>query len=88
MSFMQENRYLVLFFTQYGAISYSRLLKQEGMENQTRPVPRSLSSSCGICVQLETDRQILDFITEDVEAIYRVNASQEYEKIYENQDEF
>lgn len=81
---MVKNKYLILFFTQYGAINYSRLLKKTGIENITRPVPRALSSSCGICVETETEKDILEFLTDDVEGIYKV-IEQEYYEIYSNE---
>ena len=38
------------------------------------PVPRSLSSSCGICVRFEMDEPIPnEFISEDVERIVEPN---------------
>lgn len=84
---MGKNRYLVLFFTQYGAIHYARLLKRENLHSETKPVPRSLSSSCGICVETVTENNILDFITEDVEFIYRVLENGSFELLYEQKEE-
>ncbi|MDO4773488.1 MAG: DUF3343 domain-containing protein [Bacillota bacterium] len=81
---MQKNKYLVLFFTQYGAINYSKLLKKEGIENLTKPVPRALSSSCGICVETDTEKNILDYLTEDVEAVYRLDG-ESYQLLYEEE---
>lgn len=82
---MEENKYIVLFFTQYGAINYSKQLKKIGIESITRPVPRSLSSSCGICIETSTDQDILKFLTEDVEGVYRV-VENEYELLYRAED--
>lgn len=82
---MGKNRYIVLFFTQYGAISYSRKLKNAGIDNITRPVPRTLSSSCGICVETETDQDLLQFLTEDVEKLC-IEEKGTYEAIYEVQE--
>lgn len=82
---MEQSKYLVLFFTQYGAINYSKLLKKTGIENFTRPVPRSLSSSCGICIETQTDRDLMNFLTEDVEGIYKVK-SEDYELIYRSEE--
>lgn len=81
---MAKSKYLILFFTQYGAISYSGQLKKAGIENITRPVPRALSSSCGICVECETEDEIMDYLTEDVEAIYKAEA-EDYQKVYESE---
>ncbi|MDO4720151.1 MAG: DUF3343 domain-containing protein [Peptostreptococcaceae bacterium] len=84
---MEKNRYLVLFFTQYGAIHYARLLKKENLHCETKPVPRSLSSSCGVCVETETEKNVLDFITEDVEFIYRIREDGSFELLYEQKEE-
>lgn len=81
---MERNRYIVLFFTQYGAISYSRKLKDAGIDNITRPVPRALSSSCGICVETETDQDLIQFLTEDVEKLC-IEENGAYKVIYEEQ---
>ncbi len=81
---METNKYIVLFYTQYGAIHYSRLLKKEAIENITKPVPRELSSSCGICVEAEIAGDIMRYLTEDVEAIYQI-ADREYIPIYRSE---
>lgn len=83
---MEASKYIILFFTQYGAIHYSRLLQKSGIENRTRPVPRTLSSSCGICIETQTNQNLINFLTEDVEGIYQEKA-EEYELIYRNEDE-
>lgn len=83
---MEKNKYIVLFFTQYGAIHYARLLKKEGIDSVTKPVPRTLSSSCGICVETVMSQDITDFITEDIERIYRVSADGTFDKLYENEE--
>ncbi len=84
---MEKNKYIVLFFTQYGAINYSRLLEAEGIGNEMKPVPRILSSSCGVCVEFVLDRQgdIENLLTEDVEYVYRAEKDS-YKMIYENLD--
>ncbi len=84
---MEKSKYLVLFFTQYGALNYSKLLKKTGIDNITRPVPRALSSSCGICVETETDRNLLDFLTEDVEGIYTMKDDR-FELLYRNEETY
>lgn len=84
---MAKNNYVVLFFTQYGAIGYARLLSEEGIENETRPVPRSLSSSCGVSVSfaLEADKDVRHYVTEEVERIYR-DVDGAYTLVYENEE--
>lgn len=82
---MEQNSYIILFFTQYGAIHYSKLLKKVGIDNVTRPVPRVLSSSCGICIEAKTCQDLSQFLTEDVEGIYREKDGR-YERIYQSEE--
>lgn len=82
---MVKNKYIITFFTQYGALGYSKLLKNEGMDNITRPVPRDLSSSCGICVELETEKDMLQYQTEDVESIVQLG-EKGYQILYKNHE--
>lgn len=84
---MEKSNFLVLFFTQYGAISYAKLLEEQGIQNETKPVPRSLSSSCGIGVEMKIldEKKILEYLTEDVEFIYAIE-DDGYKLIYENLD--
>ena len=44
------NNYLVTFFNHSGAIKYKKMLQKEGLSSIMMPVPRSLSSSCGVCI--------------------------------------
>ena len=43
-------QYIATFFSHFGALRFERLCKTKGYVAQVRPVPRSLSSSCGSCV--------------------------------------
>lgn len=43
-------QYIATFFSHFGALRFERLCKDRGYAAQVRPVPRSLSSSCGSCV--------------------------------------
>ena len=47
-------QYIATFFSHFGAIRFQRLCTQLGWPAQLAPVPRSLSSSCGTCVQFQT----------------------------------
>jgi len=44
---------LATFFTHYGAMKFHKQCKDVGIVSKMMPVPRSLSSSCGVCVQFE-----------------------------------
>lgn len=45
--------YLVTFHTHFGAMSYQRECKANGLDARMMPVPRSVSASCGVCVRLQ-----------------------------------
>lgn len=64
--------YTVVFFTHSGAIKYHRYLNSIGIKNETMPVPRRLSSNCGIGVKFFIDKDIHEMITEDIEKIFKM----------------
>ncbi|MEG0308600.1 MAG: DUF3343 domain-containing protein [Clostridium sp.] len=68
-------QYIVVFFTHSGAIKYHRYLNSVGISSETMPVPRKLSSNCGIGVMFTIDKDINDMITEDVEKIFKVEGN-------------
>ncbi|MBN1497932.1 MAG: DUF3343 domain-containing protein [Spirochaetes bacterium] len=47
---------VILFHSTNHAIWTSKLLKKSGFYHAMIPVPRHLSSDCGYCVKIETDR--------------------------------
>ncbi len=81
MSLKQLNKYIVLFFTHSGALKYRRLLNKNNIENEMMPVPRKLSSSCGVCISFSYD-DISDMITSDVEKIFKEKSVSDYEELY------
>ncbi|MGL5439278.1 MAG: DUF3343 domain-containing protein [Filifactoraceae bacterium] len=81
MSLEQLNSYIVTFFTHSGAVAYKRYLSKLGTEAELMPVPRSLSSSCGVCLRLEYSH-IMEAVTTDVDCIYKMSDGKYY-LIYE-----
>ncbi|HOK63111.1 MAG TPA: DUF3343 domain-containing protein [Soehngenia sp.] len=75
--------YIALFYTHYGAIKYSKFLKSKNVENEIMPVPRALSSSCGICVKFSTTIDIRTIVSNDIESIFMLSEG-EYKKIYQS----
>lgn len=43
-------QYIATFFSHFGAVRFQHLCVERGWQAQLRPMPRSLSSSCGTCV--------------------------------------
>ncbi len=53
---MQDKEaYFLLFPTIHDVLKAEKLLKQKGLSFELVPVPRNLSSDCGMCVKLEGD---------------------------------
>ncbi len=75
--------YLAAFFTHCGAVKYQNYLKKQGIPVELMPVPRKLSSSCGISARFEWAGDIRSMISEDIEALYEINGN-EYKLIYRN----
>lgn len=72
--------YIALFFTHSGAIKFSNKLNSINIENVILPVPRKLSSSCGISVKFSTE-QLDTLIIKDIDKIFSIsnaNYSLEY----------
>ena len=44
---------VVLFYSMSGALRAEKLLKKDGVVIKLIPVPRQLSSDCGVCVRFE-----------------------------------
>ena len=66
--------FIATFYSHFGAIRFKKHCESRSFPARLMPVPRSLSSSCGICVRFETDEAIpTEFITEDVERIVEPN---------------
>lgn len=75
--------YIATFYTHFGAIKYSRFLSSKNISSETMPVPRKLSSSCGICVKFKTSEDISTMISEDIEKVFLIESS-DTELIYDN----
>ena len=66
--------YLATFYTHYGAMRYQKYCQKEGMPAKMMPVPRELSSSCGVCVRAKADSAPVATEHEDMEGCYEVAA--------------
>ncbi|MBR0025692.1 MAG: DUF3343 domain-containing protein [Clostridia bacterium] len=80
-------KYLATFHTHFASQSFNRSLPSHGVKGRMMPVPRSLSSSCGTCVQFETDGDFMPLLVEDTEKVYRVEEDGSYTCIYKHQDD-
>ena len=73
------NKYVATFYSHFGALSYYKTLKKQGISAQLMPVPRKLSSSCGTCVSYEYSSAVdLDGCELDGVYIETNNSSKKY----------
>lgn len=75
------DEYVALFFTHSGAIKFNRKLKTIKIECELMPVPRQLSSNCGIGAKFTFDKDIVDLVDEEIEKIFIIENG-EYRLIY------
>ena len=78
--------YLATFFTHSGAIKFSRALSKDGIENESLPVPRKLSSNCGIGVKFLFQGEINSILNDDIEKLFKVTGKDDF-TLYLNFDE-
>ena len=62
--------YLATFFTHSGAIKYEKHLQSLGIAITLMPVPRKLSSSCGVAARFDYDSTISSMISDDLHELY------------------
>ena len=74
----QETPYFVaLFYSTSAVLRTEKLCKERNLKVKPVPVPRHLSSDCGICLRFEHDkesevRKILDENKVEIQGVYRV----------------
>lgn len=62
--------YLATFYTHYGAMRFHKYCLKEGIPAKMTPVPRAISSSCGVCVRFEAQSAPNAAEHEDMEGCY------------------
>jgi hypothetical protein len=72
-------KYTIVFFTQAGAIKFERKMKKLDIPCSLQPVPRKLSSSCGICAKIMYNENIDKLIEAEIESIYLETSKNQYE---------
>lgn len=77
-------KYIVIFFSQSGAIKFNRSMDKKGIECILAPTPRILSSSCGTCARISYGKDISELIDEEVESIYSVKELNNYSLVYDS----
>mgnify|MGYP001588073034 FL=1 len=73
--------YIAVFFTHLGALKYDKYLKSMSTKSEFMPVPRKLSSNCGVGVKFKYPQDINKIISEDIEKLFSLE-DKEYKLIY------
>lgn len=77
-----NKEYQVLFYTHTGAIKFDRAMKKEDITCELMPVPRSLSSNCGVSARIYYNGKVEQLISDQIERIYQNNDGS-YALVYE-----
>lgn len=77
-------KYLATFHTHFGAMSFLKKMQKRGDQPVMMPVPRSLSASCGVCVQFTMAFEPA-WADEDLDCVYE-DEQDTYTKIFDNDD--
>jgi hypothetical protein len=80
-----SNEYQVLFFTHTGAIKFSKIMKKNNISCELMPVPRTLSSSCGVSACIHYNKQVEELISDQTEKIFQ-KIKGNYSLIYTAED--
>ncbi|HBB30038.1 MAG TPA: hypothetical protein DC000_12505 [Clostridiales bacterium] len=78
--------YIIIFFSQSGALKFNRNMERKDITCTLSPTPRALSSSCGTCAKIFYDGDILDLIEEEIESIFSVEGLKNYNLVYDGHD--
>jgi hypothetical protein len=65
----RESNYVILFKAVSYALKAEKILKQEGLTHKLIPVPKHISSDCGVCLLIRSDKKdkIIDSLTGKVD---------------------
>jgi hypothetical protein len=78
-------KYIATFYTHSGAVKYKRYMKRNGIDIELMPVPREISSNCGIGTRFTLDDDIRLYISEDMEKVFEITIDG-YKLIHEDWD--
>lgn len=73
--------YIVLFYTNSSAIKFAKFTQRFNYPGELIPLPRKLTSSCGMGVKLDFSGSLAEIISENIEKIYAVEGNQ-YQLVY------
>ncbi len=70
------NVFIATFYDHWGAVQFRTFAKTVGVVCTLKPVPRTLSSSCGTCAWYESEDWDIGYKHAELEAVYRQAGSQ------------
>ena len=77
--------YIVLFYTNSSAIKFAKFIKSRNFIGELIPLPRKLTSSCGMGVKFHFTGSLSGIISDEIEKIYVVEGNQ-YEMVYRSEE--
>lgn len=79
-------QYIATFFSHFGAVRFAHLCAERAWQAEVRPVPRSLSSSCGSCVYFTPESEALAIKLRTPELEQLVRDEKGYPALYKAED--
>lgn len=79
-------KYTVIFHTQSGALKFDSKMNKLKIYCSLQPVPRKLSSSCGICAKINYNENPHNLLEPEIESIYKDISANNYELLYRNEN--
>ena len=73
--------YMVLFFTHSGAIKFGRKARKQAFPCELMPVPRKLSSNCGVGAKIQYEGTVDTLVDDEIEKIYAIT-KEGYEMLF------
>lgn len=74
--------YIIVFHTHSGAIKFEKMMNRLQIPVSLRPIPRKLSSSCGVCAKITYEGNIGSLIVQEIESIHMEISKYEYRLVY------
>jgi len=71
-----SEEYFAVLFTTSGAIRFHRFLRNNNIPAEVKPVPRNLSTSCGIGIEFFYKGDLNMLIIQDIKQIYTHQGNQ------------
>jgi len=76
--------YTIVFFTHSGTIKFEKKMNKMNINCSLQPVPRKISSSCGICAKIIFEGNTEELVESEISCIYKDISKGKYELVYVN----